>query len=103
MIVAAGSFVINFIDMIDQYSAGTIGPGNLSALNYGNKFVIAVLGPASLAVSTAVLPYLSELVTAGDFAAARQILKTYSMMILGLTIPLTILLMIWSPIIVMPA
>lgn len=100
MIVAAGSFVINFIDMIDQYSAGTIGPGNLSALNYGNKFVIAVLGPASLAVSTAVLPYLSESVSAGDFVAARQIVKTYSMMILGVTIPLTIMLMIWSPIIV---
>ena len=100
MIVAAGSFVINFIDMIDQYSAGTFGPGNLSALNYGNKFVIAVLGPASLAVSTAVLPHLSELVCAGDWVAARQIVKTYSMMILGVTIPLTILLMIWSPIIV---
>lgn len=100
MIVAAGSFVINFIDMIDQYSAGTIGPGNLSALNYGNKFVIAVLGPASLAVSTAVLPHLSELICAADFVAARQILKTYSMMILGVTIPLTVLLMIWSPAIV---
>lgn len=100
VIVAAGSFVINFIDMIDQYSAGIIGPGNLSTLNYGNKFVLAVLGPASLAVSTAVLPHLSELVCEGDFVAARQIVKTYSMMILAVTIPLTLLLVVWSPTIV---
>ena len=100
VIVAAGSFIINFIDMIDQYSAGVIGPGNLSTLNYGNKFVLAVLGPASIAVSTAVFPHLSELVCAGDFVAARQIVKTYSMMILAVTIPLTILLVVWSPTIV---
>jgi len=99
-IVAAGAFIINFVDMIDQYSAGVIGPGNLSTLNYGNKFVLAVLGPASIAVSTAVFPHLSELVCAGDFVAARQILKTYSMMILAVTIPLTILLVVWSPTIV---
>jgi putative peptidoglycan lipid II flippase len=101
VIVAAGGFIINFIDMIDQYSAGIIGPGNLSALNYGNKFVLAVMGPASIAVSTAVLPHMSELVCTRDFVAAKQILKTYSMMILAVTIPLTILLVVWSPTIVM--
>ena len=92
---------MNFIDVIDQYSAGIIGPGNLSTLNYGNKFVFAVLGPASVAVSTAVLPHLSELVCASDFIAARRILRTYSIVILTVTVPLTILLVVWSPTIVM--
>ena len=96
VIVAAGGFIINFIDVIDQYSAGIIGPGNLSTLNYGNKFVFAVLGPASVAVGTAVLPHMSELVCAGDFAAVRRILKTYSLAILTVTVPLTFLLVVWS-------
>ena len=100
MIVVAGSAVINLIDVIDQYSAAMIGPGKLSALNYGNKIVLSVLGPASLAVSTAALPPLSELVCRGDFGPARRILKTFSMVILAVTVPLTLLLVICSPLIV---
>jgi len=101
MIVAAGGFIINFIDVIDQYSAGILGPGHLSVLNYGNKFALAVLGPASVAVSTAIFPHMSGLVYSGDFAAARRIVKTYSIAILGVTIPVTLLLVVWSRTIVM--
>lgn len=100
MIVVAGSSIINLIDVVDQYSAAMIGPQNLSALNYGNKVVLSVLGPASIAVSTAALPSLSKLVCAGDFVPARRILKTFSMLIVTVTIPLTLLLVIWSPAIV---
>jgi len=101
VIVAVGGFIINFVDVIDQYSGGILGPGNLSVLNYGNKFAFAVLGPASLAVSTAFFPHMSELVSSRDFAAARRIIKTYSIAILGVTIPVTLLLVVWSPTIVM--
>src|SRR6185369_14527039 len=97
MIVVAGSAVINLIDVIDQYSAAMIGPGKLSALNYGNKIVLSVLGPASMAVSTAALPPLSELLCRGAFGPARRILKTFSMVIVAVTVPLTLLLVICSP------
>jgi len=98
--VAVGGCVINLIDVIDQYSAARIGPGSVSALNYGNKAVLMVVGLASVAVTTAVLPHFSALVSAHDFSGATHIVKMYSLVILSVTIPVTILLILLSPSIV---
>lgn len=98
--VAIGASVMNLVDVIDQYSAASIGPGSVSALNYGNKVVVMVVGLASVAVTTAALPHLSALVSANDFSGAIQIVKTYSLVILVVTIPVAFFLILLSPYIV---
>ena len=98
--VAAGASIINLMDVIDQSSAAALGPGSLSALNYGNKLVPMIVGLASLALTTAVLPHFSALVSVSDFAAVKHIVKTYSVLILLVTIPVTLLLIHVSPAIV---
>ena len=99
-IVAVGSSIINLIDVVDQYSAGWSGPENLSALNYGNKFSLAIVGFGTVAVSTAILPHLSEVIAASDFLTTKYLLRRFTVIGLVLLIPLTLLLMLWSPTIV---
>jgi putative peptidoglycan lipid II flippase len=98
--VAAGAVIINLMDVIDQYSAAAIGPGSVSALNYGNKLVPMTVGLASLALTTAVLPHFSALISGNDFVTVKHIVKTYSILILLVTIPVTLLLIFVSPSIV---
>jgi len=100
VIVAVGSSIINLMDVVDLYYAAAIGPGSVSALNYGNKLVLMIVGLASVAVTTAVLPHLSKAFSTRDFRGARQIIHTYSSVILLATIPVTFLLIHWSSTIV---
>ena len=100
VIVAVGSSIFNLTDMVDLYYAAATGPGNVSALNYGNKVVVMIVGLAGVAVTTAVLPHMSKAFSTRDFAGAKQIIHTYSSVILLVTIPVTILLIRLSPAIV---
>jgi putative peptidoglycan lipid II flippase len=100
MILVAGSSVINLVDVADQYSAAAIGPGSVSALNYGNKLAPLVVGLAGVALTTSVLPHFSTLVATGDRSAVKHILKVYSILILLVTVPATLLLIYFSPAIV---
>jgi putative peptidoglycan lipid II flippase len=59
-----------------------------------------IVGLSSVAVTTAVLPHLSKAFSTRDFRGARQIIHTYSSVILLATIPVTFLLIHWSSTIV---
>lgn len=100
MILVAGSSVINLVDVVDQYSAAAIGPGGVSALNYGNKLAAAVAGLAGVALTTSLLPHFSALVATGNLAAVKHIVKVYSTLILLVTVPAALLLIYFSPAIV---
>lgn len=74
--------------LVDQSMASMLSSGSVSALNYGNKFVSLLLGIGTMALGTAVLPYFSQLVTAGNWTGLRHTLKTYLGLIAAVTVPL---------------
>jgi putative peptidoglycan lipid II flippase len=94
--VVAGGFLTSGSIVVDQSLAATLGPGSVSALNYGSKLVLVLLSIASGAISTAVLPHFSRIVALGDWTALRQTLKTYSRVLGLVTIPLALVLMLVS-------
>jgi putative peptidoglycan lipid II flippase len=54
--------------LVDQSMAAMLPAGSVSALAYASRFVSVVLTLSAGAVSTAVTPYLSRLIAAGDWA-----------------------------------
>jgi putative peptidoglycan lipid II flippase len=92
----AASSLMSGSALIDQTMATTLGPGGVSALNYGNKLIALFMGIGATALGTAVLPYFSRLVAAGDWRGVRRVLSNYTALILGATLPLTLLLVACS-------
>jgi len=85
----AGSVLFCSTILVDQAMAGTLPPGSVSTLNYGNKLVALAVGVGSTALGTAVLPYFSKMTAQGDWRGVRHTLKTYTWLILLVTVPAT--------------
>lgn len=96
----AGALIMGSAAVIDQSMAAMLKPGSVSALNYGNKVVAALLTSASMAVATAVLPYFSGMVSAGDWHGIRHSLKTYTRLLFLIGTPAAALLVCFSRVIV---
>jgi putative peptidoglycan lipid II flippase len=92
----AGAFLMGSTSVVDQSMAAMLPAGSVSALNYANKIVTAPLALGATALSTAVLPYFSKMVAAGDWLGCRHTLKRYSVLVATATVPLTVLLMVFS-------
>ena len=87
-----GSALMGGITLVDSAMVATLAPGSVAALNYGNKVVATITGIGAGALGTVVLPFFSKLVGVGDWTTVRHILKKYSLLILLVTIPITLLL-----------
>jgi len=85
----AGSVLFCSTILVDQAMAGTLPPGSVSTLNYGNKLVALAVGVGSTALGTAVLPYFSKMTAQKDWRSVRHTLKTYTWLILLVTVPAT--------------
>jgi len=90
----SGALLMSSSTVIDQSMAALLGSGSVAALNYGNKIVTFILGVGSLAIGTAVLPFFSRMIAAGDWAGTRHTFYTYVRLLAITTIPLTLLL-VW--------
>ena len=86
----AGSLVMGVSPIIDQSMAAMLKGGSVSALGYGYRIINVIVTLATTGLSTAVLPYFSEMVARKDWTACRRTLKVYSLLVLSTTIPLTI-------------
>jgi putative peptidoglycan lipid II flippase len=86
--------------LIDQSMAASLSPGSVSALNYGSKVPLVLMAFSSAALGTAVMPYFSQLVASGDSAGIRQTFKFYSKLVVFLSVPATVLLVVFSDVIV---
>jgi putative peptidoglycan lipid II flippase len=82
--------------LVDRSMAAMLAPGSVAALNYGSKIVGAVSGIVAMALYTAVLPYFSHMVVKKDWVGCQHTLKTYSYIVLVVTVPLTLGLLIFS-------
>ena len=92
----AGAALIGSTEVVGQIMAASLGSGSVSILSYGNKIPMMLLGIGSMAASTAVLPYFSEMVAAGQWEEVRHTLLTYARLIAAITIPLTVILVAFS-------
>jgi putative peptidoglycan lipid II flippase len=87
--MVAGAVLMSGTTIVDQSLAATLGPGSVSALGYGNKVIILVLALGATAMRTAVLPYFSRMVARQEWSRVRHTLRTYTGLILLVTVPLT--------------
>ena len=92
----AGSVISGGINFVDQTMATMLAPGSVSALNYATRVTSVALGIGSLALSRAVLPYFSQMVANQEWSACRHTLKTYSRLIVLVTVPITLVLLFFS-------
>ncbi len=94
--LAASAVLMTGAGVIDQAMAAMLTPGSVSALGYGNKVVAFVVGLGSMSLGTAVFPHFARMVANADWPALRHTFRTYARLILVVTIPSTLLLVVFS-------
>jgi putative peptidoglycan lipid II flippase len=92
----ASALLMGTSPIIDQSMAAMLKSGSVAALSYGNKIVTTIAYLCSAALSIAILPYLSQMVTKKDWSGCRRTLKVYSSLVLSATIPIAIGLIVCS-------
>src|SRR5579885_2302864 len=98
--VIGGIFLLLGAPLIDQGIAGMLGPGSVSALNYGTRLSVVLMAIGPTAVATAILPHFSELTVSAGWKHVRQSLRSYTAIILAITLPaIAILMMISEPLV----
>ncbi|HVN92672.1 MAG TPA: murein biosynthesis integral membrane protein MurJ [Terracidiphilus sp.] len=74
--------------IVDQSMAAMLIAGSVSALAYANRFVSVVLTLLAGAISTAIVPYLSQMIAHRDWAACRRTLRTWVRLTALISIPI---------------
>ncbi len=92
----AGAFLMSGTGLVDQSMAAMLDQGSVAILNYANKVVSMILGIGAMALGTAVLPYFSRLVASEDWGGLKHIFRTYSWLVILITVPIAILLFVFS-------
>jgi putative peptidoglycan lipid II flippase len=97
---AGGNVLIGATVLVDQAMAASLAPGSVAALGYGLRVPNALLTVGTMALATAILPQLSELVANKRFDELRDLLRRYSILTLGVSIPVTLLLIASSALLI---
>ncbi|MBA3943472.1 MAG: murein biosynthesis integral membrane protein MurJ [Herpetosiphonaceae bacterium] len=84
--------LMNSTLLVDQFIASLLHPGSVAALGYGNKLVSLMTSISTTALGTALLPYLSKLVARAEWQAVSHTIKTYTVLVLALMLPITTIL-----------
>jgi putative peptidoglycan lipid II flippase len=98
--VIAGACLISSAGLVDDSMAAMLLPGSVAALNYGNRITVLPINLAIVALRTVVTPYFSKMIAHEDWVGIHHTLKRYIKLIFIATIPLSILLIIFSEFIV---
>lgn len=93
---AAGALLMGSTALVDQSLAARLGPGSVSALNYANKLIPVILTIGTISLSTAALPAFSRLAANRDWVGVRSVLRGYTRLIFAVTVPVTILIILFS-------
>lgn len=92
----AGAFLMIGTNLVDQSMAAMLAPGSVAALNYGGRVIALPIGLAATALGTAVTPYFSTMVAQRDWDALRHTLRRYLWLNFVVSVPLTVLLYMFS-------
>ena len=92
----ASTVLMSATAVIDQTMAAWLPPGSVSALGFGTKLSAVMMSVGAIALSTTLLPHLSELVAREQWPALRLLTRRVALIIAATTIPLTIGLIVLS-------
>jgi putative peptidoglycan lipid II flippase len=91
-----GAALLSGTALIEQAVAASLDAGSVAALSYGTRVVMLATGLGATALGTAVLPFFSRMVAAQDWPQVRQTLRTFALLILLVTIPITVVLSVFA-------
>jgi len=91
-----GAFVMSATVVVNQIMAAWLPRGSVSALNFAGKVPTMINSLGAAAVGTAVLPFLSQQVARGDYAALKHTVRTYSRLILAVSIPVVVVALVFA-------
>jgi putative peptidoglycan lipid II flippase len=94
--VALGTLLMGSAPLIDQVMASWLGPGEVAILGYGNKIAGFFLDIGSLALGTAIFPYLARMSASNETKNLRHTIRVYARLIIVVTLPLAIVLSLAS-------
>jgi putative peptidoglycan lipid II flippase len=98
--VVMAAFLIGGTSLVDQSMAAMLQPGSVAALSYGNRIIGVALSIGAAALSTAAFPYFSKMAAQNDWSACRHTLRRYTLLAALSSLPFTLLLMVFSPLLV---
>jgi len=96
----AASFLMCSAGIIDQSMAAMLAPGSVAALSYGNRIVSLPILLVTTGLNAAVVPYFSKMIATKDWTGVNNSLKRYLQLIFLATVPLTIVVIVFSQLIV---
>jgi putative peptidoglycan lipid II flippase len=91
-----GSLIHGSNVLIDQSMATMLAPGSIAALNYGNKLITIPIALSSIALTRAVMPYLSQMTASKDWKNLKCTVEKYLKLIFFSALPLTIFIILIS-------
>ena len=94
--MVAGALLMGTTDLVDQGMAAMLPPGSVAALGYARKIVSALVVIGAMPLGAAALPYFSEMVAKKAWASCRSTLRTYSGLVLLVTVPITVALIVFA-------
>lgn len=92
----ASSFFVTAATTVDTMLAISLPEGAVSAFNLGNKAVLFIIGILSASMSSVILPYFSNLISSNKIAEAKHELSTFMIMLTLLSVPFTMIIVVWS-------
>jgi putative peptidoglycan lipid II flippase len=92
----AGALLMGSTELVNQSMAAMLEPGSVAALNYARKVVSLFIVVGATPLSTAALPYFSQMVANRDWSGCRHTLRVYSRAIVLVTVPITLGLVTFS-------
>jgi len=84
-----GALLMGTTELVDQAMAAMLQPGSVAALGYARKIVNVLVVVGAIPLGAATLPYFSDMVAKGAWESCRHTLRTYTGLILLVTLPIT--------------
>jgi putative peptidoglycan lipid II flippase len=94
--MVAGALLMGTTDLVDQGMAAMLPPGSVSALGYARKIVNVLVVVGAMPLGAAALPYFSEMVAKQAWGSCRRTLRTYSGLVVLVTVPITVGLFVFA-------
>ncbi len=98
--VATGAFLMCSTNIVDHSMAAMLDSGSVASLGYANRVIALPLTLATLALSTAVVPYFAKTIAQKNWSKIEHTFNYYLRLIFITTVPLTIIIILASKLIV---
>lgn len=87
--MVTGALLMGTTELVDQAMAAMLQPGSVAALGYARKIVNVLVVAGAIPLAAATLPYFSDMVAKGAWESCRHTLRTYTVLVLIVTVPVT--------------